>query len=555
MQNQKKLTMRIVSSMAKVFADGITEACSPQWTALGGEHFSFQAAYYFTGELSTYAKVQIESELPCTVRQVKLVPVACPCRTGRSDENFIKKTPGMYPDLLQDATDGVIRIMEDQWRSVWVEVTIPQNCPAGDYPITLSIQRLNGEELARKTEVLTVIGASLPAQTLKRTEWFYGDCLADYYQVPVFSEKHWKIMENFIRAAAERGCNMILTPIFTPPLDTEVGMERTTIQLVDVIKTGEGVYQFGFERLKRWIDLCHSCGIQYFEMAHLFTQWGATAAPKIVAMVDGKEERIFGWDTLADGEAYHTFLKSFLPELTSHLKEWGLKDQVCFHISDEPHGDHLPQYQRNKDLVFPYLKEFHILDALSDVQFYENGLIEEPVCASNAITSFLEKRKGKIWSYYCLSQVIGVSNRLIAMPSSRNRIYGYQIFKYQMEGTLHWGYNFYNTERSVRKINPYLTVDGDSSFPAGDPFIVYPGADGKPEESLRMVVLGEMMEDVRAFQLLEKLTDHETVIRLVEEGLEEPITFSSYPAGEEFLLRARERVNRKIQELCEPDHE
>ena len=63
------------------------------------------------------------------------------------------------------------------------------------------------------------------------------------------------------------------------------------------------------------------------------------------------------------------------------------------------------------------------------------------------------------------------------------------------------------------------------------------------------------MEDVRAFQLLEKLTDHETVIRLVEEGLEEPITFSSYPAGEEFLLRARERVNRKIQELCEPDHE
>lgn len=52
------------------------------------------------------------------------------------------------------------------------------------------------------------------------TEWFHSDCLADYYHVDVFSEEYWRIVENFLRKAKERGVNMILTPILTLPLET-----------------------------------------------------------------------------------------------------------------------------------------------------------------------------------------------------------------------------------------------------------------------------------------------------------------------------------------------
>ena len=89
---------------------------------------------------------------------------------------------------------------------------------------------------------------------------------------------------------------MILTPLFTPPLDTEVGGERPTVQLVKVIQQNDQ-YSFHFTLLDRWIDLCLQCGIKYFEMTHLFTQWGAKYAPKIMAEVNGVETRIFGWDT------------------------------------------------------------------------------------------------------------------------------------------------------------------------------------------------------------------------------------------------------------------
>ena len=86
---------------------------------------------------------------------------------------------------------------------------------------------------------------------------------------------------------------------------------------------GNGEYVFGFDRVKQWVDLCQSCGIEYFEMCHLSLQWGAKYAPKVVAMVDGEEKQIFGWHTPAVGE-YTKFLHALLPQLTQKLKEWAL---------------------------------------------------------------------------------------------------------------------------------------------------------------------------------------------------------------------------------------
>ena len=56
----------------------------------------------------------------------------------------------------------------------------------------------------------------------------------------------------------------------------------------------------------------------------------------------------------------------------------------------------------------------------------------------------------------------------------------------------------------------------------------------------------EGLQDMRALQLLEQLTDRETVLALLEEGLEAPITFNSYPQEAAWLLSLREKCNRKI---------
>ncbi len=359
------------------------------------------------------------------------------------------------------------------------------NIDAGLYPVTIRFKNEENEILSEETFEIEIINAVLPEQKLIYTQWFHGDCIAVYYGEEVFSESHWPHMESFIKTAAENDINMLLTPIFTPPLDTKVGGERPTIQLVDVAFE-KGKYSFGFDKLDRWIEMCQKSGIKYFEISHLFTQWGAKYAPKIMATIDGEYKKLFGWETSAASTEYKEFLSAFLPQLTQYLKDKNVAENTYFHISDEPEEKDLNSYIEASNIAKPYLKGFKIIDALSDYGIYETGIIEKPIPANDHIEPFLGN-KG-LWTYYCCAQTKKVSNRFFAMPSYRNRIIAPQLFKYDIEGFLHWGYNFYYAQYSVAPINPYLTTDSCCAFPSGDAFSVYPGADGKPTLSIRLRV-------------------------------------------------------------------
>ena len=548
-KKEVKYEMKLLSSLAKVFQDE-TPVYRPEClglSALWGESVSFQAAY--TGDFFMRERLDVKVISPIAdhvrVRSVEQVPVGR-ATNGIVDDNYLRTTSGLYPDLLRDIPDGKVIVCSNQWRSLWIDVEVTEDIPAGRYEI--EIQLVKEEKVVCSSVMkLMVVGTVLPQLDIMHTEWMHADCLADYYHVEVFSEEHWQILENYFREYVSRDCNMMLVPLFTSPLDTAVGLERTTTQLVEVeVKGGE--YFFGFDRVKRWIDLCKSCGIRYFEMSHLFSQWGAKYAPKVVAMVNGKEEKIFGWHTPAVGE-YTRFLESFLPRLIEKLREWEIADVTYFHISDEPREEHLETYRAAKESLGHMLDGFHTFDALSSYEFYKHGLVDKPIPGNNEIEEFLEHGLTDMWTYYCTGQFYEVSNRFMSMPSARNRIYGVQLYKYNIIGILHWGYNFYNSQFSIEHINPYEVTDAGNAFPSGDPFLVYPGKDGNPEESIRMMVHYEAMTDLRALKLLESLTSREHVMELIEGELAEPLTFKRYPKSDMYLIILRNRVNREISEI------
>lgn len=555
--SDKMCRVKLLSSLAKVFADEEPKAqpeCT-RLTGLWGETVSFQIACTRRGYSGAELEVKVVSDLAehIRVRTVEQVPVnraAGISGDGRIlDDNFLKTTAGMYPDLLKDIVDNKVLFRSWRWSSLWFDVEITRDILPGEHEITVNFEK-EGEVICSASTRLKVVGAELPKQKLIHTEWFHADCLADYYHVEALGEEHWRILENFIRGYVKRGCNMILVPLFTPPLDTGIGLERTTVQLVDVKVCGDEVSdsmedKFDFQKLKRFVDMCQHCGIEYFEMCHLFSQWGAKYAPKIMADVNGKQEKIFGWHTLAVG-AYTDFLHAFLPKLTEKLQEWGIADKCYFHVSDEPVEENMDTYMAARNSLGDLLKGFKTLDAVSHYEFFEKGLVDVPVPGSDSVHEFLEHDLPERWTYYCVSQFREVSNRFIAMPSARNRILGVQLYKYDMTGFLHWGYNFYNSQFSIRHINPYQSTDADGMFAAGDPFLVYPGEGGMPEESLRIMVLNEAMNDLRALQLLESLSSREFVMELIEGDLSEPITFKSYPKSDMYLTSLRNRVNMEI---------
>lgn len=549
MSDTIRFNTEILSSLSKVFLDerpAVDPSCT-YFTALQNEVFSFQAVYYHNDWLSPFARVELQSPLKpfCRIRQVESVPCAQPVRAF-TDDNYLRTSPGLYPDLLKELDDGLILFSATRYKSVWIDVEVPSGGPSGDFKLSVIFKSLTGEILCRAETILHVFGKVLKEQRLLRSEWFHGDCLADYYHVPVFSEDHWIIMRSFIETAANRGCNMILTPQFTPPLDTAPGGERTTIQLIDVVKKADGTFEFGFTKLKRWVSMCQECGITNFEMSHLFTQWGALHPPKIMAETAEGYQQIFGWNSPAVGGEYTHFLELYLPQLTGRLKEWGIAANTRFHISDEPEEAQLSTYKAARDSVAPYLDDFVIMDAVSSLSVYLEGGIECPVCANDKIGPFLEAGVRPLWSYYCTAQFLNVSNRFMAMPSARCRIYGVQAFLYGLEGILHWGYNFYNSKHSVYHLDPYRSTDAGGVFPSGDPFLVYPGSDRRPEESIRQMTMLHAMQDVRAMEQLAEERGKEWVCSFIQEGISSPITFDCYPKSDAWLLRLRNRINKEL---------
>lgn len=547
------LEFRLISSYNKVFPDDavtafgeLTEAC-----ALRNDLFAFEAALRSESDCRVRLRVETALAAYLSVYRVGCVPVAMPAYAVTQDENYLRgKQPGDYPDRLIpfDAAAEALPLSAGKVCSLWFELNLPADAPTGVYPIKVTLTDANGAAIyASRVLTLEVLPVTLPEQKLMYTQWFHADCLATYYGVEVFSEEHWRIIENFARTAVKNGVNMLLMPVFTPPLDTAVGGERPTVQLVGITKDGDR-YSFDFTGVDRWLAMCERVGVKYHEIVHLFTQWGAEHAPKIMATDarDGSYRRLFGWETDSLSEEYLGFLRQFLAALKGYLAKKGLLDKTMFHLSDEPGGAHLERYRKLREALAESLDGLLCGDALSGYDFYKAGAVKYPIVATNHIEPFLQNNVPDLWCYYCCSQHEKVSNRFIAMSMNRTRVIGTQLFKFHLRGFLQWGYNFYYSQYSTREIDPFTCNDGCGWVPAGDAFSVYPAADGTAEPSLHMLGFTQALYDLRAFELLAARTSHEKAVALIEKEAGMAIRFDEYPLRDDFCEKLRFAVNRTL---------
>lgn len=542
--------MVTTSAMTKARVTDSIRAFTPRTeaTALCGDRHFFSALV--TGGHPRRAgrlDITVESSFgeDLKIYTVEQIPVKMPCYEGEFDDDYIDTKPGIYPDVLQPTT--AVYTMPQRLSQLYFEVNVPKDMKPGRYEIKIFLyDRLEKCPATDATYTVEVLDALLPEQTFLSGHWFHYDCLATHYNVEVFSQRHWEIIENFLAEYVDRGNVTLLTPIFTPPLDTEVGFDRPTVQLIDITREN-GKYTFGFEKLRRFCDMCHKYGVKELEIAHFFTQWGAFHAPKIMATDDGVYRRIFGWDTDALSPEYVEFLRTLIPALREKLDEYGYKDHYYFHISDEPNKNrHLESYSGAKNSIFDLICDRPVRDALSDFDFYEKGIIANPVPSNNHIEPFLEAKIPDLWTYYCCSQGRKVSNCYVAMQGHRTRVIGAQMYKAGITGFLHWGYNFYFNRFSLGEVNPYLNIESNYFTPAGDCLMVYPGSDGHPVHSLHEILFEQGLLDMRAMQAAEAKVGRERVIQAID--AEGDLKFDSYPKHEDYLLNLRDTLNRMSAE-------
>ncbi|MBE6695347.1 MAG: DUF4091 domain-containing protein [Ruminococcaceae bacterium] len=551
---EKQATLTAVSSTAKIHITGTPRKLDGPVILFSGDvaHLSIAVCANFTyydgsldlsGDVARNIKVQYIGLVPAPY---DMPPVGDGVYSG--DDYYELRPEKIYPDVLEDVDIKRIHSAPNFNQGFFLTITDSDRIPVGDSEVKVTFC-VNNEKFAETSFTIRKLAVSLPKQKCISGAWMHYDSIAAQHNVRLFGKPFYKVFASYLDAAAYSGQNMILVPIFTPALDTDIGHERRTAQLLEICEDEDGNFTFDFSAMHEFIEFVKSHGMEYLEMPPLFTQWGALNTPKImVCGTDGRLRRRFGWETEALSDDYRRFLSALLPALIKELRDIGMEENTFFHISDEPKAKNLEHYKACKAFVMPLLGDkCRTLDACG-VDFAGNSPREYAVAVVYRLHEFIDAGIRPLCTYFCCSPTGKYfPNRFLAMPLPRLLSLGVSLWRHDIDLFLHWGFNFFNSFNSRRETSPYNNTTCDMTYCAGDGFIVYPDNGRKAcNRSIRLVATREMFRVAKMLYLLEEKIGREAVTAFLEtEGF---ISLTEYPredgAFDRFLLRLADALEK-----------
>ena len=519
------IEIKTVSALEKILPRTDTVHIRTDGIKLSGERFAFQVSLRAINNPVVQCRLRCESELPVKIYREDYVPGLF--ISPDHDEYIINERETLFPDVLVPYTGECFSLAPGINCTFWVELPADDAVLSGVYEIRFSAADIRNEvDRAETVYRVRIVGGQLAQNDLLVTKWIHFDSIAETAHARPFTPKFYRVFREVVRLAVRSGQTMAYIPMFTPPLDTAVGKERLTVQSVEV-RFQQGEYRFCFKKFDELIQICKEEGIRYFEMSHLFTQWGAASCPKIMVIGEnGRTEKKFGWKTSSESEEYTVFLRAFLPALSEHLQLLGIRECTFLHLSDEPSAEHLMRYIRLHNLVKRCSGGMKTIDALSSYSFAENNIPDLPVVLEGEEEPFIQNGKNFALYYSCVTDKNNHSNIFLHMPLLRVRVLGVILYLQQAIGFLHWGLNFYRTALSYAGINPFCSTDGGGTLPAGDPFCIYPDGARGVFSSLRQETFACAIQDYCLLKKCESLYGRARVLQVLEKhGFSEPYKY------------------------------
>ena len=171
-------------------------------------------------------------EVPVAVKQ------KVPVRKGRDNPWHTLESPDLEPTFGAACP-------------VWVTVTVPKDTPPGDYRGTLTVTA-TGEKTVNVPVELTVCPWTLPdprdwhtfAEVVQSPE-----TLALAYDVPLWSDEHFRLIDRSLRLTAQSGMPSVYVPLIC---ETNLGNAETMVRW---IRNPDGTYRHDFTPMERYLDL------------------------------------------------------------------------------------------------------------------------------------------------------------------------------------------------------------------------------------------------------------------------------------------------------------
>ena len=237
-----------------------------------------------------------------------------------------------YFDWISAALPG--RIAANSCQPYWLAVKIPAEAAPGLYRGTVRVEGpgFTAATLPLEVEVLDwVIPDPRDFRTIVAIEQTpYG--VAKQYKTPLWSDKHWELIEASLRQLARAGNDVWCVPVL---LNTEFGNRDTS--MIQWIRRKDGSLAFDYTTMDHYLDLIvKNCGtprIISFVVMHGFQ---APVEVKVLDEASGKEERVKLGPDVAGREKYW---QPFATSLYSHMAARGLEQAMVWGYGWDGDGD------------------------------------------------------------------------------------------------------------------------------------------------------------------------------------------------------------------------
>ncbi|KAA9301302.1 MULTISPECIES: DUF4091 domain-containing protein [Aerococcus] len=404
------------------------------------------------------------------------------------------------------------RFLERGTHCFWVDL---KGLAAGTYHLGVTLSLRQGFEDER-----VLLSAQLPVEVsdfaYPKEEAFFLDlwqhlsALARYYAVPLWSDDHFNLIANYMKPLAEAGqkvCDLVISDYaWAGQACYQVPDNPSSLFEYNIVGLSRqaGELKADFTAMDRYLDLCLDYGMA--DEINLFGILGNWDAYSFGSPLEDYEDpirvRVYDEETgLSSYLRTKADLATYLSLVFDHLQERGLWDRVKV-ISDEPNDPE--RFRGFEDFLSSCSKEaIDFKHACLHSEFLEayEGDFESNSVISSILIDKMDDSHSKVWSrrhqmtWYscCFPQNLNV---FVRSPLMESRLVGYLTYAFGTKGFLRWNYCLW-TEDPDKDIT-YKTY----KWAAGDMFFVYPGANGRPEYSLRWKQLVFGLQDYRFFKAI-----------------------------------------------------
>lgn len=451
-------------------------------------------------------------------------PVTLNLEDYLTDDDLIQKADMLLNQETRESAAGVPSV-------VWVEVNVPADAKAGDYPVKVNLYcaEYNSDEalVACETVSLRVFDYVMPERnkvSFYLDLWQHNSNIARKHDVPLWSDAHFKVMENYVRTLSELGQKSITVIASEIPWcgqgccgEYKYGGNLYEYSIIEITKEQDGSFVYDYSKMQRYIDLCTSYGISGdIEVIGLVNIWPAKSSG-VEPMVREHPEAIrLRYLDKTDGcmkYMRHTDeVKDYIKSLEQYFISTNQIDRVRI-AADEP-GD-IEKYRISLGLIREVAPAFRFKTAINHAEFVEEfgEYIDDYApyirCASQEYDKLMHYRRsteGKrfLW-YVCCGG--GLPNTFIRSQPIESRQIGILTDAMNFDGFLRWNYTVWpeDPRRDIRF----------NRFEAGDTNFVYPGYNGDVLLSLRYKNLQRGIGDFELLKALREKRGNEIAEKLI----------------------------------------